>query len=246
MLDILLVGLLIFYAFRILRGSQITSVLVTILVLYVCRIVFSALDMKLISGILSLVLDVGVIALIVLFQPEIRRFLSNLGRSYRKAGTKIKWLPKVLLKQENIQQAETVNEISRAVEVMSSEKCGALIVVQQQSPLDNIAKTGDSIDAMVSERLLRNLFFKNSPLHDGAVIINGNRVMAARCTLPITEMEVPPSFGMRHKAAIGISEVTDAIVIVVSEETGHIGVARAGKWEYVDNINYLKRVLRNE
>lgn len=241
-LDVLLVGLLIFYVFRLLRGSQITSVLVTIVVLYAGRIVFSALDMKLISGILSMVLDVGVLALIVLFQPEVRRFLTNLGNTYRRAG---KWLPKFLLDPEDSKDSETINEIAKATEIMGSEKCGALMVIKRKVSLDYICRTGDLIDAKISERLLRNLFFKNSPLHDGAVILDGDRVVAARCTLPITERDVPPSFGMRHKAAIGISEVTDAIVIVVSEETGHIGIVRDGKWVIVENINDLKRVLRN-
>ena len=245
-LDILLVGFLIFYLFRLLKGSQVMSIIFTVLALYAFRIIATALDMRLLAGILSMVLDVGVIALIILFQPEIRRFLVNLGNTYRKAGERIKWLPKFLLKRDEGQDAEVVNEISKAAEVMSSQKCGALIVIQNQMPLSFIIDTGDIVDAKVSERLLRNLFFKNSPLHDGAVIISGDRIVAARCTLPITQAEVPPYFGMRHKAAIGISEVTDARVVVVSEETGAICVVNEGSWHRVETMNDLKRMLRSE
>ena len=129
---------------------------------------------------------------------------------------------------------------------MSLDKTGALIVIQHETRLDYIIDTGDRIDANINRRLIMNLFFKNSPLHDGAVIINDGRVVAARCTLPITEKtDIPPSFGMRHKAAIGISEETDADVIVVSEETGNISFVKGGQVKRIGNINELKLLLTN-
>ena len=138
----------------------------------------------------------------------------------------------------------SVNEITEACNRMSADKTGALIVIPHKVSLEHIVETGDKIDAHVSRRLLMNLFFKNSPLHDGAVIVSGDRVVAARCTLPITERtDIPAQFGMRHKAAIGITEESDADVIVVSEETGRISFVKGGKVTPIGNINELKLLL---
>lgn len=127
---------------------------------------------------------------------------------------------------------------------MSEDKTGALIVIAHKSPLDDIISTGDRIDAGIHRRLIMNLFFKNSPLHDGAMVIVGNRIVAARCTLPITERtNIPANYGMRHKAAIGITEETDANVIVVSEETGNISFVKEGQVTPIQNINELKLLL---
>ena len=137
-----------------------------------------------------------------------------------------------------------VNEITEAVRMMSRDYTGALIVISHQNSLEPVIESGDKIDANVSRRLLRNLFFKNSPLHDGAVIITGNRIVAARCTLPMTtRTDIPASFGMRHKAAIGITEETDASVVVVSEETGGISFVRRGELQQIGNLNELKLLL---
>ena len=139
---------------------------------------------------------------------------------------------------------ESVNEVTEACRRMSEDKTGALIVMQHNSPLEDVINTGDKIDAAVHRRLIMNLFFKNSPLHDGAVVISADRIVAARCTLPITEKKkIPASFGMRHKAAIGITEETDADVVVVSEETGRISFVRGGEVTAIKNINELKLLL---
>jgi len=244
-LDIILVGLIIFYAFRILRGSQAVSIFIAIVMLYALRVVCAALNMRLMSSMLGAFLDVGLIALIIIFQPEIRRFMVSFGNKYRNTST-YKWFSRGVFSQNTAHEStETINEICKACEAMSEQKCGALIVLQKHDSLKYIAETGDIIDAKVSQRLLRNLFFKNSPLHDGAVIIDGDRIVAARGTLPITDRTMPPAFGMRHKAAVGISENSDAVVVVVSEETGHISMARDGKIEVIENINDLKRALQN-
>lgn len=241
-LDILLVAILIFYVVRLLKGSQAMSIFLSIVALYAFRIVAAAFNMKLTAALLGAILDVGLIALIVIFQPEIRRFLSSLGNIKAINGS---FLSRVFRKDASDASAETINEICKACEKMSNEKCGALIVMQKSNPLKYYIETGDMIDAKVSERLILNLFFKNSPLHDGAVVISGDRVVAARCTLPITESSVPPSFGMRHKAAVGLSETVDATVIVVSEETGRISVARGGEVTRINTINDLKLMLQN-
>lgn len=243
-LDILLVTVIIFYVVRLLKGSQAMSIFLSIVALYAFRIVASAFNMKLTAALLGAVLDVGLIALIVIFQPEIRRFLSTLGNTYRNKAINSTFLSRFFGRDKSDASAETINEICEACKKMSAEKCGALIVIQKSNPLKYYIETGDAIDAKVSERLLLNLFFKNSPLHDGAVIISGDRVVAARCTLPITESSVPASYGMRHKAAVGLSEQVDATVIVVSEETGNISVARDGNAGKV-TINDLKLILHN-
>lgn len=243
-LDVLLVALIIFYVFRMMRGSQALSIFFAIISLFAFRIIADALDMELISGLLGALLDVGLLAVIVLFQPEIRRFLNRIGNTYSQAGGRFRIISNLFRRTEGSESAQTINEICKACEEMSFSKCGALIAIQRNNSLSYIEETGDIIDARVSRRLLMNLFFKNSPLHDGAVIIASGRVRAARCTLPITESELPPSFGMRHKAAMGMSEMTDAIVILVSEETGHICVMQNGKYNIINNINDLKLALQ--
>lgn len=245
-LDIFLVAFIIYQVFRWIRGSSAMSIFLAIIFLYVFRVVVDALDMRLMSAIMSTVLDVGVIALIVIFQPEIRRFLITLGNRYKIATDGKGILNRLFGGQDTRMGGSTVNEIAEACKNMSETKTGALIVIPHSDNIDDIIETGDIIDADISRRLIMNLFFKNSPLHDGAVVINNERIVAARCTLPITEkVNIPPSFGMRHKAAIGISEVKDVDVIVVSEETGRISFVKGGNVTPIKNINELKLLLGN-
>ncbi len=246
-LDILLVALIIYQVFRWIRGSTvISSIFMAILALYVFRVVAAALNMRLMSAILGTVLDVGLLALIVIFQPEIRRILTKFGSSYKITARGKILLNRILGTSDTKLDSEAVKELTEACRSMSLDKTGALIVIQHETQLDYIADTGDRVDANINRRLIMNLFFKNSPLHDGAMIINKGRIEAARCTLPITEKtDIPPSFGMRHKAAIGISEETDADVIVVSEETGNISFVKGGQVKRIGNINELKLLLTN-
>lgn len=242
LLDILLIALLIFYAFKSIRGTSAMNILVAIITLFFAKVISSALGMKMTTELLSVVLDVGTVALIVIFQPEIRRFLIRFGQKYM-LGKKSGGLLSRLFGQgggTSSATGDSVKEIAEACNAMSESKTGALIVIQGISPLDAVVETGDKVDAIINRRLLMNLFFKNSPLHDGAVIISGNRIEAARCTLPMSERELPPQFGMRHKSAAGISESTDATVVVVSEETGHITVFKDGDYKEINNLNELK------
>ena len=241
LLDIFLMALVIYVIFRWIRGSSAMSIFLVVVSLYVVRVVASALGMKMITTMMETVLDVGLLALVVLFQPEIRRFLITLGNRYKGnrfiAGLLSRGSGKKL-------SSETVNEVSEAIRSMSEARTGALIVIPNEIPLYDIMATGDKVDARVSRRLIMNIFFKNSPLHDGAMIIEGGRIAAARCTLPITEkMDLPASYGMRHKAAIGVSEQTDADVLVVSEETGAVSYVRSGVVKPIANINELKLIL---
>lgn len=246
-LDIILLGLIIFLAFRWLKGSSAVSIFLAIVSLYLIRVLVSAFNMRLIEAILSMILDVGVIAFIIIFQPEIRKLLTRLGNRYMGTSKGRDILDKLLgRKASHTEYGEEINNITEACRRMSEEKTGALIVISRSSPLDDIISTGDKIDASIHRRLIMNLFFKNSPLHDGALVISGDRIVAARCTLPITERtDVPANFGMRHKAAIGITEETDADAIVVSEETGKISFVRSGIVTPITNINELKLMLNS-
>ncbi|MBP5398213.1 MAG: diadenylate cyclase CdaA [Bacteroidales bacterium] len=238
-LDILFVTLLIFFLFRWMKDSYARNVFYVVVSFYILRVIASALGMKMITTLMDMVLNLGLLALIVIFQPEVRRFLINFGKRYRT-------LPKatflgIFSRQERKANHDVITEICEACRMMSSGKVGALIVIARNDSLEEIVQSGDVIDARVNRRLLLNLFFKNSPLHDGAVIISKDRIVAARCTLPITQREdIPPQFGMRHKAAVGVSEVSDAVVAVVSEQTGHVSFASDGHLSEMGGINELR------
>lgn len=244
-LDILLLGLIIFFLFKWLRGSSAMSIFVAIVSLYLIRVLVSAFNMRLMNALMETVLDVGVIALIIIFQPEIRKFLIRLGNRYMENANGRALINRVFGKNKTVAVgSESVNDMTEACRRMSEDKTGALIVLVHKNPLEDIISTGDRIDAAIHRRLIMNLFFKNSPLHDGAMVISGDRIVAARCTLPITERtDIPANYGMRHKAAIGITEISDADVIVVSEETGHISFIKGGQVTPIQNINELKLLL---
>lgn len=245
-LDILLLGLIIFFLFRWIRGSSAMSIFVAIVSLYVIRVLVSAFNMRLMTAIMDMVLDVGVLALIVIFQPEIRKFLIRLGNRYMNSAQGRAILNRITGKGKtgSLAGSEAVNDLTEACRRMAEDKTGALIVIVHKNPLEEVISTGDRIDAAIHRRLIMNLFFKNSPLHDGALVIAGNRIVAARCTLPITENKnLPANYGMRHKAAIGITEESDADAVVVSEETGRISFVKAGVVTSIQNINELKLLL---
>lgn len=244
-LDILLLALIIFIVFRWIKGSSAMSIFVAIISLYLIRVIVSAFNMRMMTVLMETVLDVGVLALIVIFQPEIRKFLIRLGNRYMNSTQGKEIINRILgRKGGNINISEEVNDLTEACRRMAEDKTGALIVIAHSTPLEEIINTGDKIDASIHRRLIMNLFFKNSPLHDGALVISGNRIVAARCTLPITEKtDIPANYGMRHKAAIGITEETDADAIVVSEETGRISFVKGGNVTPIQNINELKLLL---
>ena len=243
-IDILLVAILIYLVFIWIRGSAAMNIFVAIILLLFLRVIAAAFNMKLTSALLGAFLDIGVLALIIIFQPEIRHFLMKFGSRYGFRGKGKDLINKLLGFKEQHIGNEAINELAEACRSMSQTKTGALVVLQRKESLDFIIETGDQVDALVRRRLIMNIFFKNSPLHDGAMVISGDRIAAARCTLPITSRtDIPPSYGMRHKAAIGISEESDADVVVVSEETGQVSFVRGGVLTPVDNINTLKLLL---
>lgn len=228
-LDIVLVAVLLYYLYKVLRGTHAMSILSGILLLFVIYIIVRALNMELLSSLIGSLTSIGLIALVIIFQPEIRRFLQVLGTQSRDRQKS--FLGRIFDFKGSARTAdfEYINPVVSACGDMSASKTGALIVIQREGNLQEIIDSGVMLDAVISPPLLKNLFFKNSPLHDGAVIIARNRIVAAKCVLPSTRSEVPISFGMRHRAALGASEVTDAVIVVVSEETGNISVAHNGK-----------------
>ena len=236
-LDIVVVAAVIYVVFRWLKGSSAMNILIAILALLAIRFAASAMNMKLLSTLLDAVINVGAIALIVIFQPEIRQFLGRLGR--RRGG----WVDRLLGRKGDDLGAQAVKEIVQACRDMSENRTGALIVILHRNSLLEVVESGDRIDAQVSSRLLKNIFFKDSPLHDGAVIIGGGRIIAARCTLPITDHKLPAKYGMRHKSAVGITERSDADVIVISEQRGTISFVRDGKIFPIAGMNELKLKL---
>lgn len=241
LLDILMVALILFMAFRWIKGSSALNIFIAIIIVLFVQIIATAMGMKMMSSLLGTVIDVGAIALIVIFQPEIRRFLNSIGKTFEGRFFLKKFFPK---HGENSVDSKAISEIIEACEEMSEQKTGALIIIRRKVMLEDIIATGDVIDAEISHRLIMNIFYKNSPLHDGAMIIGDKRIIAARCTLPITDRSnLPARYGMRHKAAIGISEQCDADVIVVSEQTGKISFVRSGEITPIDKINKLTLLL---
>ena len=242
--DILMVATIIYVVIRWLKDSSARNIVLAVLFLLVVEMIVDALDMRMTSAILHTIFDVGVIAMIIIFQPEIRHFLNRLGRNAGFTRRSNAFINKIFGIKEDKLDTSSVNELAEACRTMSAEHTGALIVMPRLDSLEYIVETGDKVDALVSRRVIMNLFFKNSPLHDGAMIISGNRIVAARCTLPITSRtDIPASYGMRHRAAIGITEESDADVIVVSEETGKIGFVHGGTLTPINNLNELKLKL---
>lgn len=243
-LDILMVAIIIFLVFRWLRGSSAMNILIAIVALFIVRFVAGALGMKLMSALMDAVISVGAIALVVIFQPEIRQFLTRLGRRTglraEDAGH-MNWFDRLLGRKDDSLVGTDVKEITQACRDMAESSTGALIVILHKNSLEEIIDTGDRIDADIKARLIENIFYKNSPLHDGAMIIGHGRIIAARCTLPMTERtDLPAKYGMRHKSAVGISEQSDVDVIVVSEQRGTISFVREGVIYPIENINELR------
>ena len=244
-LDIGMVGLLIFFLLRSIRGnSTVMNIVLVLALLVAAQAIASALNMRMMTVLLNALLDVGVLAIIIIFQPEIRhllnRFAMQTGIS-RRTGDLFNRL--LGIKEEQL-GSRSVEELAQAVRAMSAEKTGALIVIQHKSSMDEFMDTGDRFEAEISRRLIMNIFFKNSPLHDGAMIIVGNHIAAARCQLPMTNRtDIPAHFGMRHRAAIGLSEDTDADIIVVSEEDGAVRFVRSGEVTEVESMQELRQLL---
>jgi len=244
-IDIILVAIVFYHLYKLIRGTAALSIFIGIFIIYMFWLIVKALNMELIGALMGQVIGVGVIALIIVFQQEVRRFLLVIGNRYMNRRRFS--FGKIFSQEEETGSPREAEEIVRATESMASKKTGALIVLGRKSSLDIYSEGGERIDAIISAELLETIFFKNSPLHDGAVLIEDGKIFAARCPLPITDsISLPPRFGMRHRAAIGISEHTDALVVVVSEESGHITVAEGGEMKEHITPNELRQILLKE
>lgn len=246
-IDILLVAILLYYIYRLMKESRSLNVFMGILVFVVLWLVVAqVLQMKLLGSILDKFVSVGVIVLVVLFQEEIRKFLYNLG-AHQRMRTFRRFFSISEKKQDPQKLKQVIMPIVMSCMSMSKKKVGALIVIQRTTPLDDIVATGESLDASINQRLIENLFFKNSPLHDGAMIIVGDRIKAAGCILPVShDLNIPKELGLRHRAALGITHESDSIAIVVSEETGGISVAIHSQFQLRLSAEKLESILTQE
>lgn len=237
-IDILLVSALLYHVYKLMKGSVAVNIFLGVLAIYFTYLIVQAAQMELLSLILGQFMGVGVLATIILFQPEIRKFLLLVGRTtdFNKdsfISNFFRW------KRKEQERAYNITPVVEAVRALGATCTGALIVFSRDTPLKFYAESGDIIDAEVSKRLLLSIFDKHSPLHDGAVIMHKGRIKAARCVLPVTEKDdIPAQFGLRHRAAIGMSDTTDTLILVVSEETGQISIAQNGK--LIHNLSPLE------
>ena len=242
-IDIALIAFLIYHVFRFIRRSRSGQVAKAILIIIVAMSVANLLHLRIVSFLLNNAVQLGLIALIIIFQPEIRRALEQLGTNhlfelFSIAGTKDK-------PSEN--EEDTIDAIVRASYSMGRAKTGALIVVEQKFVLNEYIATGIVLDAIVSAPLLVQIFEHNLPLHDGAVVIRGNRIMAATCYLPLSENKtISKELGTRHRAGLGISEVTDALTVIVSEETGQVSLTKDGQLYRNIDSDRLRELLGGE
>ncbi|MDE7180425.1 MAG: diadenylate cyclase CdaA [Muribaculaceae bacterium] len=242
-IDILIVALMLFYLYRMMKNSGTLSLFYGVLAFIVVWVLaYEIFDMRLTGGIVDKFMSIGLIVLVILFQDQIKRVLADLGthgnlRSFFRLFRHDK--------HRDSHRAEIMSVVYACMS-MAKSKTGALIVFQRKMPLSDYEKTGDIINATVNTRLIENIFFKNSPLHDGAMIIADNRIVAAGCILPVShDMSIPKSLGLRHRAALGMSQVTDAVCVIVSEETGAISVAQGGKITVKVSAPDLERILSN-
>jgi uncharacterized protein (TIGR00159 family) len=246
-IDIILVAILLYYIYRLMRDSRSVNVFNGIMTFVLIWLLTSqVLEMRLLGSIMDKLVSVGVIAVIVIFQEDIRKVLYNLG-----AHQRVRALVKLFSSKQNDKEKRDVKKAIMPVVMasmnMSRGKVGALIVIERQSLLDDIVATGDTIDANINQRLIENIFFKNPPLHDGAMVISKKRIKAAGCILPVShDLDIPKELGLRHRAALGISQETDAVAVIVSEETGGISVAVKGRFQLNLSAEELEGILTKE
>jgi uncharacterized protein (TIGR00159 family) len=228
-IDIGLVGILMYQVYKLIKGSIAVNIFLGILALYLVYLIVRAAQMELLATILGQFMGVGVLAMIILFQPEIRKFLLMVGRTTDLNRDNFF---KSLMNWRNRHHEDfDIHQVIEAAKTLKATRTGALIVFSRDVELRFYAETGDTLDAEVSKRLLLSIFNKHTPLHDGAVIIYKGRIKAARCVLPVSENDhLPTQFGLRHRSAIGMSEITDTLVMAISEETGRLILARNGKF----------------
>lgn len=242
--DILIVAILLFYMYRLMKSSGTLSLFYGVLAFIVIWVLaYEVFDMRLTGTIVDKFMSIGLIVLVILFQDQIKRVLIEIGQR----GNLRNIFRIFRHEKSNESEHREVMAVVYACMSMAKSKTGALIVFQRKVPLTDYEKTGDQIDANINVRLIENIFFKNSPLHDGAMIIASHRIVAAGCILPVShDMNIPKNLGLRHRAALGMSQATDAVCVIVSEETGGISVAQNGKLQVKLSAPELEHILSHQ
>ncbi len=245
-LDIILVAVLLYYIYKLVRGSVAKNIFIGIVIIWGFWKLTELLDMEMISSMVGGFMQVGLIALIIVFQQEIRKFLLMIGST--NFANKRNFIRRFrFLKPDGDTTSTDINAILEACEIMGRSKTGAIIVIKRNNSLDFIKSSGDTMHAEVNQPLLRSIFFKNSPLHDGAAVIEDNYIVATRVILPVSnERSIPLRFGLRHRAAVGITERTDALALVVSEETGNISYIKNGEFALFNDIAELGNMIKED
>ena len=244
-LDIVLVAILLYYIYKLLKGTVAINILLGIAIIFLIWKITEALKMQMLSNILGTLLGGGVVALIIVFQQEIRKFLLMIGTT--NFSNKRSFLNQLKFLKSEIGAEVDTDVLINACKSMSKTKTGALIVLERTNSLDFLINTGDEMNATVNQVLLESIFYKNSPLHDGATIIRDNTVVATRVVLPISDStKIPARFGLRHRAGIGVSEKTDAVCLLVSEETGEISYLKDGEFVLYKNLDELNEKLKKD
>ncbi len=229
-IDILLVATLLYYIYKLVRGTAAINIFIGIVIIYGVWQLTKVLDMLMLSSILGEFIGVGMFALIVVFQQEIRKFLLMVGSTNIKSRKRFLSQLK-FLKDNKTEIATNVAAIIKACENMSSSLTGALIIIKRNTPLDFVKNSGDHMNVEINVPILESIFYKNSPLHDGALIIEDNQIVATRVIIPVSgDINIPARFGLRHRAAISITQKTDALALIVSEETGQISYINNGEF----------------
>ncbi len=244
-IDVILVAILLYYFYKLVKGTVAINIFVGIVIVYLIFKITQALQMTLFSSILGGFINVGMFALIVVFQQEIRKFLLMIGSS--NLGSRKKFFKQLKFLQTDGFSETDVDDIIGACNKMGSSKTGALIVLERNNNLDVLANTGDKMNIAVTQPIIESIFFKNSPLHDGAIIVANNIIKATRVILPVSnEPSIPPRYGLRHRAAIGVTERTDAVALVVSEETGMISYIKNGEFIGYEDTEELKEMIKKD
>ncbi|NQY07056.1 MAG: diadenylate cyclase [Flavobacteriaceae bacterium] len=245
LIDVILVAALLYYIYKLVKGTVAINILIGIAILYFIWKITELLEMKLVSTILSTFGKVGIFALIVVFQQEIRKFLLLIGSTRFFTDNKI--VKRFNLFQSEATTATNVEAVITACNKMAATKTGVLLVFQRKNSLEFVKNTGDAMQIELKQAILESIFYKNSQLHDGAVIVEGNFITATRTILPVSNQQnIPSRFGLRHKAAIGITERTDALAIVVSEETGQISYIKNGEFILFDDTEELIELIKKD
>lgn len=241
-LDIVLVATLLYYVYKLLKGTVAINIFIGIALVVLIWKITQALQMEMLSGLLGTLISLGAIAILIVFQPEVRKFLLMLGST--NFTNKRSFLNQLKFLKTEIHTSMNVEDIVLACEGMAAVKTGALIVLERTHNLDFVKSSGDAMNAEINQPILESIFYKNSPLHDGAMIVKDNFIVATRIILPLSKKSLPSRFGLRHRAAIGITETTDALCLAVSEETGKISYIKDGEFILFKNNNELIEMIR--